>query len=755
MKHLFYRHGAVKSSAWDEVVKVWREFEPYANEIYVKLKVSQMRSRYARQRQMFEERKANHIPYRPTLWYYHHFDFLPSPRKMPKYNDQLKGMMAIPGAEQNQFEADQALQYKTVQVTTNKPALITTTNQLAQIATSNRLVLGPTSSELAQMENTSGESQVAITCRPALMATINGQSQIDNTNEPVIMASIKESAQAASISGQSQMAITCRPALMAAIKGPAQAATISGQSQMVNINEPVMMANINGSAQAAPIRGKFQMVNFNKPVMMATINGPAQAATISGQSQMVNFNEPVMMATINGPAQTVTISGQSQMVNFNEPVMMATINRPAQAIKCQMDIVNKPIQNATISGQSQMAITNEPLMIADPNIASRQSQMANTNEPVLMDTTHDAVVAMATIIGSSQSATTSGQSQISTTNKLVFMPTTNGSSRTVTTSGQFQMANTNELVMMTTINGSAQAVNISGQSQIATTNKLVLMPTTNGSFQTGSTSGECQLAYFKEPVTIGTTYNPVVMATTSGTLQTATVGPTETAIPKDLASSISPSDNDSRDYLLVIERDQTTLQFVAYELDENVVATLKVACGFCEAVILAKKYAKHVRELSSSPSLSYLSRLHSGRRSRDDLRPPQPAYADTVKTKVTIHEEKRAVEIISRLQKSEIKPKCQKKSNDEDRTLWNSDGGGKGLKDNMSSDEDDLQKEQCPFFKGVNSSVSTPKPYWSAEISQTVAQRRLALSEGSCGAGEGDLDSLYRPQKVHRVEEKG
>lgn len=50
--HMFYRHSAVKSSAWDEVVKIWREFEPYANEIYVKVKVAQMRSRSIIQRQM-------------------------------------------------------------------------------------------------------------------------------------------------------------------------------------------------------------------------------------------------------------------------------------------------------------------------------------------------------------------------------------------------------------------------------------------------------------------------------------------------------------------------------------------------------------------------------------------------------------------------------------------------------------------------------------------------------------------------------
>ncbi|KAF9421609.1 hypothetical protein HW555_002542 [Spodoptera exigua] len=77
----------------------------------------------------------------------------------------------------------------------------------------------------------------------------------------------------------------------------------------------------------------------------------------------------------------------------------------------------------------------------------------------------------------------------------------------------------------------------------------------------------------------------------------------------------------------------------------------------------------------------------------------QPTYADTVKTKATIHEEKKAVKITSRPQKSEVKPKCQKKSNDEDWTFWNSDGGRKGLEDNMSSEEDDLQKEQCPSLK--------------------------------------------------------
>ncbi|KAF9823965.1 hypothetical protein SFRURICE_013502 [Spodoptera frugiperda] len=58
----------------------------------------------------------------------------------------------------------------------------------------------------------------------------------------------------------------------------------------------------------------------------------------------------------------------------------------------------------------------------------------------------------------------------------------------------------------------------------------------------------------------------------------------------------------------------------------------------------------------------------------------QPTYADTVKTKATIHEVKTAVKITPRPQKPKIKSaKRHKKSNEEDWTFWNSDGGSKDM----------------------------------------------------------------------------
>uniref|UniRef100_A0A2A4JAP1 CCHC-type domain-containing protein n=1 Tax=Heliothis virescens TaxID=7102 RepID=A0A2A4JAP1_HELVI len=73
----------------------------------------------------------------------------------------------------------------------------------------------------------------------------------------------------------------------------------------------------------------------------------------------------------------------------------------------------------------------------------------------------------------------------------------------------------------------------------------------------------------------------------------------------------------------------------------------------------------------------------------------QLSYAETVKVKASIHEEKTAIKSTARPQKPTMKR--PKKSTEEDWTFWNSDGASKEMY--MSSDEEVDQKEQCPSFK--------------------------------------------------------
>ncbi|CAH1647441.1 unnamed protein product [Spodoptera littoralis] len=265
VNHMFYRHSAVKSSAWDEVVKVWREFDPSANEIYVKVKVAHMRSRWAIQKHLFEECKARNIPYKPTLWYYPHFQFLPDPKTYPKYYDYdiLKKIVVAPVPAQNPPDANQPqlkqiLQYDTTQITTTNgptPAVSNNSSEQFQVTITKKTTL---------MAKASLPDQTAITC---------GQHPITSTSEHYQEITTSEHYQEVTTSEQYQMSTT---------GGHYQVTTTSGHYQVTTTSE---------HHQVTTASGEYQMT-CNKPALTATANGPAQMTTVNGLAQVDAIKEP-------------------------------------------------------------------------------------------------------------------------------------------------------------------------------------------------------------------------------------------------------------------------------------------------------------------------------------------------------------------------------------------------------------------------------------------------------------------------------
>ncbi|XP_035447570.2 histone-lysine N-methyltransferase 2D [Spodoptera frugiperda] len=190
----------------------------------------------------YEESKARNIAYKPTAWYYHHFDFIPTPKKMPRYNDHL-GFVVIPIAAPNQPDANEASSKpRAVNNIGEQPELKQLPQyETAQITTTNGLVETDTTAQLDLEASTNEPDLMASPNEPDLMASTNEPDLMASTNEPDLMASPNEPDLMASTNEPDLMASTNEPDLMASTNEPDLIAEEPNSYQNLSVSDYLLV----------------------------------------------------------------------------------------------------------------------------------------------------------------------------------------------------------------------------------------------------------------------------------------------------------------------------------------------------------------------------------------------------------------------------------------------------------------------------------------------------------------------------------